>query len=142
MKTSKRKIPGNLLRKEVFAFYGETCLLCARNETVDLAHINEDSADTRFDNLIPLCSTANQAMVRSQGLAHVDLSGEVDPTAVFEKARRLYTDGRYAASSGAYRLAAHLFLVRRSQTSRGFSSLLGVISALRPIGRGELLTRA
>jgi hypothetical protein len=138
----KRNRPAGSLRNDILAFYGERCLLCEGKETVDLAHINEDSTDTRFDNLIPLCATANQAIERSKNRSHIDLTGEVEPTAVFEKARQLYSDGRYPASSGVYRLAGHLFLVRRSNLSRGFSSLLGVISALRPLGRGDLLQRS
>jgi hypothetical protein len=135
----KRKKPNKELRKRLISFYGNECILCGSRDPVDYAHINDDASDTTFENLVPLCADANALLERSK---YSFLTGEVEPIVVFEKARSHFRYGSFAKSSGCYSLAAQLFLVRKRFISHGFASLLGVISALRPLGDGILLKRA
>jgi hypothetical protein len=53
-----RKDPTPKQRKEVFAFYGDMCIVRGvmnRNE-IDIAHIDDNPTNTVFENLLPLQS--------------------------------------------------------------------------------------
>lgn len=118
------------------------CAACgiASHLSADVAHLFED-ATTRIpqaDRLIVLCSTCNQAEVRTKARSRPTLSELFDAEEVSVSARRSYREGRYACAYQGHRLSAYLF-ENRGLYSDAVASLVEAISAARPIRWGDFL---
>ncbi|MCK4788309.1 MAG: hypothetical protein KAV87_31495 [Desulfobacteraceae bacterium] len=136
-----RKKPSPNLKKKVFAFYGTGCVVRgATNENMlDLAHIDDNSENTIFENLLPLSKDLNGACQDSKGQRKPDLPEELFPPQLAIRAWTHFRDGQFAASYGCHRLAAHLSLTRFNDISHCLECLISCIAALRPIANPDLL---
>lgn len=111
----KRKRAGPNLTKRVYAFYGNQCVVSElrnRNQ-LELAHIDDDRANTVFENLLPLRADLNGACENSKHQKTDDLPVELFPFQLANTAWTHFRGGQFPASYGCYRrassLAAHLW---------------------------------
>lgn len=131
-------------RDKVFNFYGKRCILEEEGKTdprliTDLHHVDENNSNSIFENLVPICKNCNGAIENTNHSKMPNLSGNVHPDNILNRARDLFAQGDYPACHGCYRVAAHLYSTRFGSISRKLQSLNSAISTLRPIYQPELL---
>jgi tetratricopeptide (TPR) repeat protein len=141
MEINMRIKPTQQQRKELFEFYGDGCVVCGPMDKnkLDIAHIDDNSRNTVFENLLPLRSDLNQALSRSKEKSKPDLPDELQPISLSAKAMIHFRNGHYAAAYGCNRLGCHLAITRQNDYNLAVELLAYCISALRPISQKYLL---
>lgn len=129
----------DMVENAVYGFYGRTCVICSGTISVEIHHINEIHKDDSFPNVIPVCSTANQAMARDDYRSQPDLADQVEPSYIRAQAREHFRLGRYPQAYACNSLAAYLFESRSNDCTKAVESLVFCFAALRPLGHPELL---
>jgi tetratricopeptide (TPR) repeat protein len=103
-----------------------------------LHHIDENSSNTIFENLLPLCLTANGAMAREE---FFPLPGEISPTNVQGQAENHFMQGEFQRAYGCHRILAQIY-EKRLDIVNAIRALLDAIMALRPGGDAQLMRHA
>ncbi len=133
----RRRVPAHV-RKQVYAFYGTDCVICGQSTTHDLAHIDENRSSSVFENVCPLCPTANEAIERDK-LA--PFAGEINLVNLLARAQDHQACGRLACAYACYRLLAHL-AEKSVDMELALQAAASCIAVLRPVDQPALVRRA
>lgn len=130
-------------KQELLGFYGKQCVIHDIGPPcLNFHHINEiaDKENTIFENLVPLCSNCNSAIELSKPeYKKTSINDDTRPENIMSRAKLCFSNGKYAASYGCYRIAAHLFKTRQCNHSRQLACLCFSIGSLRPVAELRLV---
>ena len=130
---AKRQRISPLLRERVLQFYGGACVLTnAPISGSDLHHLDENNANSVFENLIPLSAELNEAIERNKhGLhaAHPRLS----PEAISSEAGNRYDNNQFQQAYACNRLGAFLCKQQYSQPDMALKFSARALHSVRAI---------
>ena len=130
--SERPRIPRRL-REQVLSFYGAVCIVTGEPSSGnDLHHLDENNANHRFENLIPLAATLNNAIERYRSQKNV-ADGRLRSEALDLQARKKYNAGQFQHSYACNRLASFLCTSWYGQADRAMSHASRALLALRAI---------
>jgi hypothetical protein len=125
------------LKAEVLEYYGNRCVISGKRPGLDAHHVNEDSSDTIFANLVPVAAGYNSGIERNK--ATTQLLDDLDPRDLCNTARQAFDDNDHRRSYACNRLVAHLFLHHLDKWTNAAEALVFALAQLRREGRPDLL---